>query len=60
MDLAVKGLEAQNRELKAEDIVRLSPLGYEYINMLGRYQFSLPERLKTGAFRELRDPSVVE
>lgn len=60
MDLAVKELSRAGRELKPEDVVRLSPLGYEHMNMLGRYQFSLPEGLKTGAFRELRDPSLLE
>ncbi len=60
MDLSVKGLKSPDQEIKPEDIGRLSPLGYEHINMLGRYQFTLPEGLKTGAFRELRKPDIVE
>ena len=29
--------------MRDEDIARLSPLGHEHINMLGRYAFSLPD-----------------
>ena len=36
---------------------RLSPLGHEHINMLGRYSFSIPESVARGELRPLRNPS---
>ncbi len=42
--------------MKAEDVARLSPLGFEHINFLGRYYFNLDERVAQGALRPLRDP----
>jgi hypothetical protein len=45
--------------VNAEDVARLSPLGYEYINILGRYRFHLSEDLKNGAMRPLRNRSWV-
>lgn len=38
-----------------EDVERLSPLGYDHINLLGRYTFSLPEDIRQGAFHPLRE-----
>jgi len=37
------------------DVARLSPLLYEHVNMLGRYDFTLPEPVATGELRPLRD-----
>lgn len=42
------------------DIERLSPLGYAHINMLGRYQFLLPDGVRHGELRALRDPEQEE
>jgi hypothetical protein len=39
-----------------EDLARLSPLGYEHLNFLGRYTFALPEALQRGGYRPLRAP----
>lgn len=36
-----------------EDIVRLSPLMYGHINMLGHYTFTLPEDILKGEMRTL-------
>ena len=33
---------------------------HEHVNLLGRYQFLLPERLRRGGLRSLRDPDVLE
>lgn len=41
----------------AADVARLSPLLHEHVNMLGRYDFTLPERVAAGEFRPLRDPA---
>ncbi len=39
-----------------KDAARLSPLGHEHINMLGRYAFTLPDTVARGELRPLRDP----
>lgn len=41
-------------EVRDEDVARLSPLGHEHINLLGRYHFGLPEEVLGGALRPLR------
>jgi TnpA family transposase len=56
MDRALDHLRAQGLEIDPDDIARLSPLGHIHINMLGRYYFELPEALKAGRFRSLRNP----
>jgi Tn3 transposase DDE domain len=38
-----------------EDQARLSPLAHSHLNILGRYQFSLPDELKDGGMRSLRE-----
>lgn len=40
-----------------EDIVRLLPLLHEHVNLLGCYDFTLPESLAAGQQRPLRDPA---
>jgi len=42
---------------KEEDEVRLSPLGYGHINMLGHYSFSLAEQVMQGKLSPLNQPS---
>ena len=37
-------------------MARLSPLGFDDINMLGRYAFILPDTIAHGELRPLRDP----
>ncbi len=37
------------------DLARLSPLLHEHVNMLGRYDFTLPQRVAAGELRPLRD-----
>lgn len=56
MDAALKHLKANGVEVRAEDVARLSPLGFEHINFLGRYYFHLDARVAQGALRPLRDP----
>ena len=60
MDAAINQLQKEGWEIKEEDKARLSPLSYSHINMLGRYQFNLPEELKDGALRPLRDIETVD
>ena len=57
MDAALNHLRSQQIVINAEDIARLSPLGYDHINIFGRYRFHLSEYLKNGAMRPLRNPN---
>ncbi|MEY2834301.1 MAG: hypothetical protein RLZZ574_3561 [Cyanobacteriota bacterium] len=60
MDAAINQLLSEGWEIKEEDKARLSPLPHSHINMLGRYQFNLPEELKDGALRPLRDVEAID
>ncbi|GHF60202.1 hypothetical protein HNQ07_004264 [Deinococcus metalli] len=42
------------------DIARLSPLLHEHVNLLGRYDFSLPEAVAGGHLRPLRTPDPLQ
>lgn len=55
MDAALNHLRQEQMATAAEDVQRLSPLGYEHINILGRYRFHLSEDLQKGAMRPLRN-----
>lgn len=46
---------ATERAPEPTDIARLSPLLHEHVNMFGRYDFTLPERVAAGELRPLRD-----
>ena len=56
MDAALDQLRAGGHDVRDEDVARLSPLGFDHINMLGRYAFTLPETVARGELRPLRDP----
>ncbi len=43
-----------------DDAARLSPLLHEHVNMLGRYDFTLPDAIAAGEFRSLRQPATWE
>ena len=58
MDAALAQLRAEGFEVRDEDVARLSPLGFEHINMLGRYAFTLPDIVARGELRPLRDPAL--
>jgi TnpA family transposase len=62
MDQALTQLHVEGFHAKDEDIARLSPLGYEHLNFLGRYNFALPEVIQRGGYRPLRtvEESVLE
>jgi hypothetical protein len=42
------------REVKPEDVERLSPLGHDHIRYLGQYSFALDEAIQAGDFHPLR------
>jgi len=52
-DAALNHLRAIGVTVKAEDVARLSPLGWEHINLLGRYSFALAEMVLRGEMRPL-------
>jgi len=56
MDAALDQLRAGGHDVRDEDVARLSPLGFDHINMLGRYAFTLPETVAREELRPLRDP----
>lgn len=57
MDAALTHLRKEGFTVRDEDVARLSPLGHEHINMLGRYAFTLPEPVARGELRPLRNPN---
>jgi hypothetical protein len=58
MDAALNQLRAEGHEVLDEDVARLSPFIYEqHINLLGQYSFSVPEEVKRGELRPLRNPN---
>jgi TnpA family transposase len=60
MDAALRQLRQEGFEVRDEDVARLSPLGHEHINMLGRYTFTLPPRIARGELRPLRNPALLD
>ena len=60
MDAALSQLRAEGGDVRKEDVARLSPLGFDHINMLGRYAFTLPDTVARGELRPLRDPKIAD
>ncbi len=42
---ALEDMRARGMKIESSDVERLSPLGYDHINLLGRYTFSLSEEI---------------
>jgi TnpA family transposase len=57
IERALAQIEQMGVEIRPEDVERVWPLGFQHINMLGRYSFELAEPLIRGELRSLRDPS---
>ncbi|GCE12936.1 Tn3 family transposase [Tengunoibacter tsumagoiensis] len=55
MNRAVEDMRERGMAVLSEDVERLSPLGYDHVNLLGRYTFSLSEEVRQGAFHPLRE-----
>ena len=56
LDATLEALRRGGYPVREEDAARLSPLGCEHVNLLGRYAFSVPEEVRRGELRALRDP----
>lgn len=52
---ALKEHQATEGAPEPSDVACLSPLLHEHVNMLGRYDFTLPKRVAAGELRPLRD-----
>jgi TnpA family transposase len=46
-------LRVRGHPVLDEDAERLSPLGRDHINLVGRYRLTLAERVRRGGYREL-------
>lgn len=53
---ALEEIRGEGKQIAAADIARLSPLGFDHLNMLGRYNFSSPDIVRDGKLRPLRTP----
>ncbi len=60
MDAALNYLRSKGKEVKVEDVARLSPLGDSHFNVLGRYHFTLSDSILRGEMQPLRNPETVE
>jgi TnpA family transposase len=61
IDAALNHLREKGEEVLPQDVERLSPLGYDHINLVGRYHFGLPDAaVQRGALRPLRDPNDLD
>ena len=56
MDAALAQLRREGHAIRDDDVARLSPFAHDYINMLGRYSFAVPDAVTRGELRPLRDP----
>ena len=54
---ALDQLRRDGHDVRDDELRRLSPLGHDHLNLLGRYQFSAPD-LPDGQLRALRDPAT--
>ena len=59
MQEALENLRKRSLEVNLEDEERLSPLLHGHINMLGRYSFTLSDRVVKGKLRPLNQPEGV-
>ncbi len=56
MDAVLDQLRVEGFDVRAGGVARLSPLGFDHINMLGRYAFILPDQVARGELRPLLGP----
>ena len=54
MNVALDQLRKEGYPARAEDEARLLPFEHDHINMLGRYSFTVPQKVSRGQMRPLR------
>ena len=57
---AVRQLKVEGFEVDDADLSRIFPFIFRYINMNGKYTFSMPEEVKEGKLRPLREVKLEE
>ncbi len=62
MESALQAPRNRGHTLDDDDIARISPLGHEHINIVGRCSFILPEEIKNGRLHSLlyRESNEIE
>ena len=56
LDKIVSTLGAKGEKVSDEYLAHISPLGWQHINLLGRYEFDLTQAYPLRALRPLRKP----
>jgi len=57
MQEAIRQIRETGMDAQDEDIRHISPLTWRHLNFLGRYDFSLPDTVRNGNLRPLRNPT---
>lgn len=57
MQEAIHQAKADGMDVHPDDLLHLSPLIWRHLNFLGRYDFSLPDTVRNGGLRPLRNPN---
>jgi hypothetical protein len=57
MQEAIQQLRRDGMDVRDEDLSHLSPLIWRHLNFLGRHDFSLPDTVRNGGLRPLRNPT---
>ena len=60
LDRAAFRLLEEGREVRDEDLARVSPLMHAHVRVLGRYHFRLDHTVAGGGLRPLRDPDATD
>jgi TnpA family transposase len=55
LDRALADLRKRGMDIAREDVERLSPLGHQHLNLLGRYSFALSDAIRRGDYLPLRE-----
>ena len=56
IEAVLTAIKQEGLEVRDADVARLSPLGYDHINVRGRYQFLVQDSIRRGELRPLRTP----
>ena len=54
MEKALDAIRNAGYIVNPDDVKRLSPLGYDHINIVGHYSFDLPKEILAGKLRPLQ------
>jgi hypothetical protein len=57
MQEAIRQVRLDGINVRDDDVAHLSPLIWRHLNFLGRDDFSLPDTVRNGGLRPLRNPT---